>query len=131
MHFPPSFFNIMTHLLYHFVDVLDLCGPMAIRWMYPIERYMRTLKIYVRNMARHEGSIAKRYIKDECFGFITKYLQRFKVVYRCIWDIEEEEKNVNEVFEGVGKCFLMTLSLCDLAHRYILTNINLMSPWFE
>jgi hypothetical protein len=26
MHFPPSFFDIMMHLLYCLVDELDLCG---------------------------------------------------------------------------------------------------------
>jgi hypothetical protein len=51
MEFPPSFFDIMTHLPYHLVDELYLCGPIATRWMYPIERYMKTLKGYVRNMA--------------------------------------------------------------------------------
>jgi hypothetical protein len=38
MHFPPSFFDIMKHLLYHLVDELDICGPIAIKWMYHIER---------------------------------------------------------------------------------------------
>jgi hypothetical protein len=51
MEFPPSFFDIMTHLPYHLVQELDMCGPMSSRWMYPIERYMKTLKAYVRNMA--------------------------------------------------------------------------------
>ncbi len=50
----------MTHLLCHLVDELDLCGPVATRWMYPIERYMKILKICVPNMARLEGySVAK------------------------------------------------------------------------
>jgi hypothetical protein len=26
---------------------LDMCGPVATRWMYPVERYMKTLKSYV------------------------------------------------------------------------------------
>jgi hypothetical protein len=51
MEFPPSFFDIMTHLPYHLVQELDLCGPVSTRWMYPVERYMKTLKGYVRNMA--------------------------------------------------------------------------------
>ncbi len=73
MHFPPLFFNIATHLLYHLADELDLCGLVGTRWMYPIERYMRNLKIYVPNMARLEGySMAKRYIRDEKLGFITE-----------------------------------------------------------
>ncbi len=80
MHFPPSFFDIMTRLLYHLVDEVNTCGPIAIRWMYPVERYMKTLKTYVHNMARFEGSMAKGYIRNECLGFITEYLQRLEVV---------------------------------------------------
>jgi hypothetical protein len=30
----------------------------------------------VRNMARPEASMAEGYVKDECIGFITEYLQR-------------------------------------------------------
>jgi hypothetical protein len=102
MHFPPSFFDIMIHLLYHLVDELDLCGPMVIKWMYLFEMYMKTLKNYVHNMARLEDSMVERYITDECFSFIIEYLQRFEVVQRHIWDVEEEERDVNEVLEGNG-----------------------------
>jgi hypothetical protein len=78
--FPPSFFDIMTHLPYHLVQELDLCGPVSTRWMYPIERYMKTLKGYVQNMARPEALMAKGYVKEEYIGFVTEYLQRFDVV---------------------------------------------------
>jgi hypothetical protein len=64
----------MTHLLCDLEDELDICGPIATRWMYPIERYMKTLKLYVRKMARPKASMAKGYIQDECLSFITKYL---------------------------------------------------------
>jgi len=47
MEFPPLFLNIMIHLLYHLVQQLDMYGPMASRWMYPIKKYMKTLKRYV------------------------------------------------------------------------------------
>ncbi len=56
---PPSLFNVMTHLMHHLVEELDLCGPVHTRWMYPIERYMTTLKNFVRNKARPEGSMAE------------------------------------------------------------------------
>jgi hypothetical protein len=49
----------MTHLLYHLVDEVELCEPISIRWMYQVERYMKTLKTYMRNMARPKGSMAK------------------------------------------------------------------------
>jgi hypothetical protein len=63
MEFPPSFFDIMTHLPYHLVQELDLCGPVNTRWMYPVERFMKTLKGYVRNMARPEASIAEEVLE--------------------------------------------------------------------
>jgi hypothetical protein len=31
-------------------------------------------------MVKLEESMTKGYIRDECLGFITKYLQRFEVV---------------------------------------------------
>jgi hypothetical protein len=56
------------------VDELNICGLVATKWMYPVERYMKTLKVYVWNMARPEALMAEGYIQAECLGFITKYL---------------------------------------------------------
>src|ERR1044072_6369190 len=44
MYFPPSFFDIMVHLVVHLVKETQLCGPAYMRWMYPAERYMKILK---------------------------------------------------------------------------------------
>jgi hypothetical protein len=63
--FPPSFHDIMTHLLIHLVEELFICGPIHSRWMYPMERYMKTLKDFVRTFARPEGSMAKRYAMED------------------------------------------------------------------
>ena len=46
---------------------------MCYRWMYPIERYLRTLKAYVRNKAQPEGSIAEGYISEECMTFFSRF----------------------------------------------------------
>jgi hypothetical protein len=51
MEFPPTFSDIMTHLVLHLVEELDIYRLMATTWMYLVERYMKTLKKYVRNMA--------------------------------------------------------------------------------
>jgi hypothetical protein len=58
-------------------------------------------------------------------------LQRFEVVQRRIWDVNEEEGDVIEMHEGAGAKFLMCPSLRDLAHQYVLNNISIMSPWLE
>ncbi|KAI5388928.1 hypothetical protein KIW84_074549 [Lathyrus oleraceus] len=44
MFFPPSFFDIMVHLVVHLVKETQLCGPAYMRWMYLVERYMKILK---------------------------------------------------------------------------------------
>jgi len=58
--FSPSFFEIMIHLLIHLIEELELCGLVQTKWMYFIERYLKTLKGYVGNRAKLEGSMAKR-----------------------------------------------------------------------
>jgi len=35
--FPPSFFNVMEHLLVHLAEEAELGGPVQYRWMYPFE----------------------------------------------------------------------------------------------
>ena len=50
--FPPSFFNIMTHLLVHLVKEIDILGPVFLHNMFPFERFMGVLKKCVRNRAR-------------------------------------------------------------------------------
>ena len=49
MYFPPSFFDIMVHLIVHIVYEIKMCGPVFLRSMYPFERFMGILKHYVRN----------------------------------------------------------------------------------
>jgi hypothetical protein len=50
--FPPSIFDLMMHLVVHLLDELDLCGPIHSCWMYPMERVMKDLKGYVKNMCK-------------------------------------------------------------------------------
>lgn len=75
--FLPSIFDVMTHLLIHLVEKLELCGLIQTQWMYPIERYLKTLNGYVENIAKPKGSMAKRYAIEEVVGFCIKYLVDF------------------------------------------------------
>ncbi len=74
MVFPPSFFDLMTHLVVHLIDKLDLCGLVHSHWVYPIERVMKDLKGYVRNMCKLEGCMTKGYIFDEALGLCIEYM---------------------------------------------------------
>jgi len=63
------------------------------------------------------------YLKDECIGFVTEYLQSFDVIERRVWDAEEEYGDAKEVLHGGGQLFIMSLTLRDLAHQYVFSNM--------
>ena len=65
MYFPPTFFDIMVHLIVHLVWEIKCWGPIYLRRMYPVERYMKILKGYTKNLHRLEASIVERYIAEE------------------------------------------------------------------
>ncbi|XP_056689971.1 uncharacterized protein [Spinacia oleracea] len=74
MYFPPSFFDIMVHLVVHLVREIKLCGPVYLRYMYPFERNMGDLKGYVRNRSRL-GSIVEGYLTDEVLRYFIEHLE--------------------------------------------------------
>ena len=100
---PPAFFDIMSHLPYHLVEEVFLCGPVHTRWMYPYERYFKNVKGFVRNLAKPEGSIAQGYQVEQALGFITEYMSEYFVTTRRVWDDKEEPSMVDEILEGKGK----------------------------
>ena len=78
--FPPSFFNIMTHVLVHLVDEIGILGPIFLHNMFPFERFMGVLKKYVRNCARPKGSIAKGYGNEEVIEFCVDFVPDLKPI---------------------------------------------------
>ncbi|VVA38659.1 PREDICTED: transposon, partial [Prunus dulcis] len=114
-YFPPSFFDIMVHLVVHLVREVRLCGPVYFRWMYPFERYMKVLKGYVQNLTRLEGCIAERYIAEEAVEFCTEHLSDVSTV-----GVPSSQKM------GVSK----PLSGCT-AHLYVLENTEEVLPYIE
>ncbi|CAN6718990.1 unnamed protein product [Malus baccata var. baccata] len=101
--FPPAFFDIMVHLPVHLADEAALARHVPYRWMFPIERYLQTLKRYVRNKGRPEGSIAEAYLVDECLSFCSMYLR--------------------------GEHVELDLNALDQCHRYILNNCDEVNPF--
>ena len=100
--FPPTFMDVMSHLIIHLVEELYICGPIHCRWMYPMERYIKTLKDYVRTYARPEASMAEGYSMTETLGYSTEYLQRFTATRKRVWDDKEDPRMNDEILQGGG-----------------------------
>ncbi|KAL6584538.1 hypothetical protein OROMI_003827 [Orobanche minor] len=75
MIFPPAFFDIMVHLPIHLCKEVEFGGPVHLRWMFGIERYLCKLKSYVRNRSKLEGCIAEGYLVEECLTFCSRFLR--------------------------------------------------------
>ncbi len=121
--FPPRFFDMMTHLMIiHLIDELEICGPIDARWYYPMERYLLVLKLYVRNKARPEVYMAFGYMYDEALGFCIEYFALYLHMCCRMWDINEEEADIDEVLEGhVQFKRVITMEL-EAIHEHATTN---------
>jgi hypothetical protein len=139
--FPPSFFDVMMHLPIHLAYEAKVAGPVQYRWMYPIERYLRTLKGYVRNKAHPEGSIAEGYISEECMTFCSWYLHdmdtKLNRLERNVDFCQNKVTSSLSVFAPVNHnrrnyvVKYLTKSELHVAHHYILTNCEEIAPWVE
>ena len=109
--------------------------------MLRIDRYLCTLKSYVRNKSRLEGSIAEGYIAEDCATFCSRYLQDVETKH------DHEERNYvtanNITNEGLSifKCMGRTIGKSTFrvlkieewfqAHLYVLTNCEEVMSFIE
>jgi len=121
MYFPPAFFDIMVHLIVHLVREVKCCGPIFLRWMYPVERYMKILKGYTKNLHRLEAPIVERYIAEEVIEFCSEYFEKDKPV-----GLLESRYDDRVGSKGSRGLHVITPSVEDLlqAHLYVLNKSN-------
>ncbi|XP_033139161.1 uncharacterized protein LOC117130632 isoform X2 [Brassica rapa] len=132
--FPPSLFDIMFHLPLHLAREARLGGPVHFRWMYPFERYMKTLKAYVKNFARPEACMAEGYLAGECIAFCLEFLKN-SVPVEEVLNRNEDIQSDGMVLEGrplqKGTELILSEKDRDIAHRYVLMNMAIMDPYVE
>ena len=130
--FLPTFLNVMAHLPVHLVEQLFICGPVHCRWMYPIERYMKTLKDYVKTLAHPEGSIAEGYRLEDTLGFCTQYMKKYSATTRRVWDPNEDATMNDEVLRpNEHRRRRMSDEVCGYAHAFVTDNAPCLEPWRE
>ncbi|CAL5339612.1 unnamed protein product [Camellia sinensis] len=102
--------------------------------MYFIERYLMTLKSYMRNRSHPEGSIAQGYLVEECMTFCSRYLhdvesKLHRPLRNC--DVSDSPEILMGRALGKGKGFVLDNTTWVQAHRYMLFNIAAVVPYRE
>ena len=132
--FPPAFFDVMVHLPVHLVEQIKLGGPVALRCMYAIERYLRELKSDVRNKGRPEASMAEGFLAKECARFVARYLIRSKGPSAHVSEPSISQQflpKLGHPIRGRGKTskkkqvgFVIDQITWSQVHQYVLFNCN-------
>lgn len=87
--------------------------------MYPCERYLGTLKAFVRNKAHPEASIANGYATKEALGFCSEYVNLQKHTKRHVWESAEEVSTRASMVEGRGHVLNLSVAELQRAHDYV------------
>ncbi len=90
---------------------------------------MKDMKGYMRNLTKAEGNIVEGYIFDEALGLVTKSMTNFGATRRQMWDANEKEVLVGEVFQGQPKPKSLSLQFRDSTNLYVCENHETLSPW--
>lgn len=94
-----------------------------------LNRFLLTLKNYVRNRRHPEGSIAEGYLAEECLTFCSRYLHDVETkLNRPLRNYEGKQGGNNS---KKGKLFLLDNIAWEQAHRYVLSNSNEVSPFMQ
>jgi hypothetical protein len=72
--FPPSFFDLMPHLLVYVVHNMKYLGHVFLHQMYPFERFMTVLKKNVHNRSHPEGCMVQGWATEEVIEFVVDYM---------------------------------------------------------
>lgn len=100
--------------------------------MSPIERYLKTLKNYVRTLAHLEGSIAEAYCMEDTLGFCMKYMKQYKATTHHVWyPMEEPPMNDEILTRNEHTERKMSDKMHGYAHAFVIDIGPCIEPWRE
>lgn len=93
------------------------------------DRYLHTLKLYVRNRARPEASISKGYLMEECMIFCERYMvDHVKTKFNRPSRNNDGDDHLGCHF-GSEQIIVIDNLDWEQSHRYILANIDEVEPY--
>ncbi|KAH0698842.1 hypothetical protein KY284_013057 [Solanum tuberosum] len=131
----------MEHLPIHLANEAMIGGPVQYQSMYPVERWLYFLKLFIRNRSCVEGSIAEGYIANEFTTLCSRYLHTMETKFNLLernYDGGAIESDgglmifcqLGKALKG-GKTQLLNLKELEQAHIYILKNCDEVQPFLE
>jgi len=108
--------------------------------MYFEERWLHKFKSSIRNRGQPEGSMAEKYLIEECMTLCSRYLHRIETKFNRLDRNDDEYVGVKKkllVFShigrplGLGKVCNLDSSDRDRAHLYVLKNCKEISSFFR
>ena len=97
---PTSFFNAQEHYIVHLLHEIEMCGLVQTRTMFPVERYLKVLKKFVKQKACPEGSMLQGYLLFKSTVYFTKLCNELNIEGPQLWDSNQSEKVEGHVFIG-------------------------------
>ncbi|KAL0294460.1 UNVERIFIED_CONTAM: hypothetical protein Scaly_3121300 [Sesamum calycinum] len=117
-------------------------GPIQYRWMYPFERFLRGLKIKVKDKSHVEASIVEAYLVEEISLFTSHYFEP-QVLRKRNMPSRNDDLVMNDtriqqsIFNYLGQASGATRkrwlsgSEQHIIKTYILTNREIVTPYYD
>lgn len=99
--------------------------------MFFLERFMKTLKGFVRQRARPEGSMAEGWLVQESLVLITEFLGSSDPEMPRLWSQETNLRVIGEQPQGEGVMKKMDNSLREKINKFCILNSQSMEKWIE
>lgn len=122
--FPTSILDIQVHLIAHLVDEISIAGPVRYRWMYPIERFLKTVRSLVRQLAHPEGSIAEKWLMQEALSYNSGFLKEMDpFAPSFLVDPDHYPHQEIQLQGGETRILLPTITR-NQVHKFVILNSN-------
>ncbi|XP_054820642.1 uncharacterized protein LOC129319568 [Prosopis cineraria] len=122
-YYPPAKHTLCKDEKRSLLREIKLCGPVHLRWMYPIERTMKVLKGYVKSPHRPEASIVQKYVSKEATKFYQDYLNNVRPIGLRQYDVKDRRRGIS----------VKTVDPHELqqAHLHILNNVDQVQDYID
>nr|ABA98042.1 transposon protein, putative, CACTA, En/Spm sub-class [Oryza sativa Japonica Group] len=129
MYFPPSFLDMMEHLIVHIVPQIIELGPLYLHQMWAYERYMSILKGYVRNRAHPEESMIEGYTTEEAVECCMDYIKDANAIDIPVHRHEGRLSGRGTI--GRKQFFDNDYKKVSAAHNSVLQQLAIVEPFIE